>query len=300
MSFAGDVKTELCRAPMGRRCCVQAEAYGVLLYCNTFSAGEIRIITESEAFAHRLPVLFKKAFRLTFDRLPEGEGKQVFIITDPEKLSQIQQAFGVDRLALALHVNFAVVEESCCRSAFLRGAFLAGGSVTDPRKGYHLELATSHHSVSREVLALMREQELEPKAAQRKGNTVIYFKQSNRIEDFLTCVGAPLAAMEVMNAKLEKDLRGSVNRRVNCDAANLDKAVEAAMAQVEAIRRLEERGEIPSLPDKLRQAAALRLAHPEDTLSQLAERFDPPITKSALNHRLRKLVELGREENTEN
>ena len=189
-----------------------------------------------------------------------------------------------------------MVEEACCRSALLRGAFLAGGSVTDPRKGYHLELATSHHSVSREVLALMRELDQEPKSAQRKGNAVIYFKQSEKIEDFLTCIGAPLAAMEVMNAKLERDLRGKVNRRVNCDAANLDKAVEAAMSQVEAIRRLEGSGTLVTLPDKLREAAALRLAHPEDTLAQLAQRCDPPITKSALNHRLRKLVELGRPE----
>ena len=167
--------------------------------------------------------------------------------------------------------------------------------MTDPRKGYHLELATSHLSVSREMLALMREMELEPKAAQRKGNAVIYFKQSDRIEDFLTTVGAPLAAMEVMNAKLEKDLRGSVNRRVNCDAANLDKAVEAAMTQVEAIRVLEEQGRLAALPEKLRETARLRLEHPEDTLAQLAQQCDPPITKSALNHRLRKLVELSRE-----
>ena len=295
MSFAGDVKTELCRAPLSRRCCAQAEAYGVLLYCNTFHAAQARIVTENGAFAQRLPLLFKKAFRLTFDSLPQGGGKQIFEITDPNKLAALHQAFGTDPRALALHVNFAMLEESCCRAAFLRGAFLAGGSVTDPRKGYHLELATSHHSVSREVLALMRELDQEPKSAQRKGNAVIYFKQSEKIEDFLTCVGAPLAAMEVMNAKLERDLRGKVNRRVNCDAANLDKAVEAAMAQVEAIRRLEKAGTLITLPDKLREVAALRLAHPEDTLAQLAQRCDPPITKSALNHRLRKLVELGRE-----
>ena len=294
MSFARDVKAELCRAPLNRKCCAQAEAYGALLYCNTFHAGEARIVTENEAFGQRLPTLLKKAFRLSFDRVPQGGGKQVFAITAPEKLAEIYQAFGADRNALALHVNFAMLEESCCRSAFLRGAFLAGGSVTDPRKGYHLELATSHHSVSREVLALMRELDQEPKSAQRKGNTVIYFKQSDKIEDFLTCIGAPLAAMEVMNAKLERDLRGSVNRRVNCDAANLDKAVEAAMGQVEAIRRLEAAGTLVTLPDKLREVAGLRLAHPEDTLSQLAQRCNPPITKSALNHRLRKLVELGK------
>ena len=295
MSFSVDVKTELCRAPLSRKCCAQAEAYGVLLYCNTFHAAQARIVTENGAFAQRLPLLFKKAFRLTFDSLPQGGGKQIFEITDPNKLAALHQAFGTDPRALALHVNFAMLEESCCRAAFLRGAFLAGGSVTDPRKGYHLELATSHHSVSREVLALMRELDQEPKSAQRKGNSVIYFKQSDKIEDFLTCTGAPLAAMEVMNAKLERDLRGKVNRRVNCDAANLDKAVEAAMSQVEAIRRLEGAGGLITLPDKLREVAALRLAHPEDTLAQLAQRCDPPITKSALNHRLRKLVEFGRE-----
>ena len=295
MSFSGAVKEELCRAGLNRRCCAQAEAYGVLLYCNTFNGGEARVVTESGPFAQRLPALFKKAFRLDFDRLPEGEGKRIFTLSGPDKLEAVRRSFGLDPGAVALHVNFAVLEEDCCRAAFLRGAFLAGGSVSDPQKSYHLELSTSHHSVSREVLALMRELGLEAKSSQRKENMVLYFKQSDRIEDFLTCIGAPVSAMEVMNAKLEKDLRGKVNRRVNCDAANLDKAVEAALAQVEAIRRLEGDGRLLTLPDKLQEAARLRLAHPEDTLSQLAEQCDPPATKSALNHRLRKLVELGRE-----
>ena len=294
MSFAAEVKNELCRIPLNRKCCAQAEAYGILLYCNTFTHHEIRIITENEALAQRLPALFKKAFHVTFDRLPEGEGKQVFRIEDAEKLAVIQNSFGGDDLALALHINYGVLEENCCRISFLRGAFLAGGSVTDPQKGYHLEMSTSHQSVSREMVALMRELDLEPKDAPRKGNAVIYFKQSDRIEDFLTSIGAPISAMEVMNAKLEKDLRGSVNRRVNCDAANLDKAVEAALLQVEAIRALEANGQLKQLPEKLQEAARLRLEHPADTLLQLAGRFDPPITKSALNHRLRKLVELGK------
>ena len=151
MTFGGEVKNELCRLEVHKKCCAQAEAYGVLLYCNTFSGDEVRIVTEHEAFAQRLPVLFKKAFRLTFDRLPQGEGKYIFSIQDPGKLETIHQTYGSDRAALALHINFAVLEEDCCRASFLRGAFLAGGSVTDPRKGYHLELATSHHSVSREI-----------------------------------------------------------------------------------------------------------------------------------------------------
>ena len=294
MSFSADVKQELCRAPMSRKCCAQAEAYGILLYCNTFSSGEIRIITESDALAQRLPSLFKKAFQVSFDRLPDGEGKHIFLINDPEKLAAVQQVFGGDKRALALHINFGVLEENCCRISFLRGAFLSGGSVTDPQKGYHLELSTSHQSVSREMVALMRDLELEPKDAPRKGNAVIYFKQSDRIEDFLTSIGAPISAMEVMNAKLEKDLRGSVNRRVNCDAANLDKAVEAAQGQIEAIRILEENGVLATLPEKLQEVARLRQEHPADTLVQLAGRCDPPITKSALNHRLRKLIEMSK------
>mgnify|MGYP000028072998 CR=1 FL=1 len=295
MSFSSEVKAELCRTALSRRCCAQAEAYGVLLYCNQFTASQVRISTESTAFAARLPALFHRAFQLSFDRTPEeGAAKQIFSITEPDKLSALWSAFGHEPAGtLAHHINFAVLEEEHCRLAFFRGAFLAGGSVTDPAKRYHLELATSHRSVSREMLALLREEEFAPKDADRKGNSVIYFKQSEYIEDFLTAIGAPVAAMDVMTAKLEKDLRGSVNRRVNCDAANLDKVVEAAQGQLEAIRRLERSGRLETLPDKLQEAARLRAAHPEDTLAQLAEQCSPPVTKSALNHRLRKLVELG-------
>ena len=298
MSFSERVKMELCTIPLSRLCCAHAEAYGVLLCCNTFSAREIRIITSNPAFAERLPVLFRKAFQLTFDQLPDGtekDRKKVFAIHDPQKLAAILPVFGRDPGDLAHHINFGVLEEHCCKAAFLRGAFLSGGSVTDPQRSYHLELATSHLNVGRELLALMWEMSQEPKLAQRKGNAVVYFKQSDRIEDFLTSIGAPLSSMEIMNAKAEKDLRGSVNRRVNCDAANLDKAVEAAMTQVAAIRRLTRSGRLDTLPERLREAARLRLEFPEDTLAQLAEECDPPITKSALNHRLRKLVELASE-----
>ena len=294
MSFSSEVKAELCRTALSRRCCAQAEAYGVLLYCNRFSLSEVKIVTESPAFAQRLPLLFKKAFKITFDRLPQGEGKHIFSIQDPKKLQTIRQTYGAEGEAVALHINFAVLEEPCCRMSFFRGAFLAGGSVTDPKKGYHLELTTSHQNVSREMLALMRECDFTPKAAARKGNSVIYFKQSEYIEDFLTAVGAPVAAMEIMNTKLEKNLRGSVNRRVNCDAANLDKAVDAAQGQIEAIYRLEERGMLEELPDKLKEAVDLRVAHPELTLAQLAELCEPPVSKSAFNHRLRKLMEMAR------
>lgn len=296
MSFSSQTKEELCRTPLARKCCAQAEAYGVLLFCNAFSNREIRVITESGSFAARLPQLFRKAFQLDFDSLPENEGgKRVFAITDAGKLRRIFDAFGFDPAdSLAHHINFAVLEEDHCRTAFFRGAFLAGGSVTDPAKRYHLELATAHLSVSGELRALLLEAGFSPKETLRKGNSLTYFKQSEAIEDFLTAIGAPLAAMEIMNAKAEKDLRGSVNRRVNCDAHNLDKAVDAAQEQIEAIYTLEQRGMLAELPDKLKEAVDLRMAHPEMTLSQLCALCDPPVSKSALNHRLRKLLGLAK------
>ena len=296
MTFSAQTKAELCRQGMSRRCCAQAEAYGVLLYCNRFDAGEIRIVTESEPFAARLPGLFRKAFRLDFDRAPgEGEAKRIFSLSAPDKLRAISAVLGYDPAeSVAHHINFAVLEEDHCRTAFFRGAFLAGGSVTDPAKRYHLELATSHYNVSRELTVLLREAGFAPKETRRKANYMTYFKQSDAIEDFLTAIGAPLAAMDLMNAKAEKDLLGSINRKVNCDAANLDKTVEAAQGQIEAIERLAERGLLQDLPDKLKEAVDLRAAHPELTLAQLAELCDPPVSKSAFNHRLRKLMELAR------
>ena len=299
MSFSYDTKNELCRLPVQKLCCARAEAYGILLFCNTFSATEVRIITENPHFAARLPKLFRRAVNLQFDRQPEQEqeeGKRIFQITDQKKLDHIINLLGFDpQQNLVLHINFGMVEETCDRAAFLRGAFFAGGSITDPQKRYHLELTTSHLQVSRELNSLLQECGYPPKSLSRGGSLITYFKQSDQIEDFLTLIGAPVAAMNVMSAKLEKDLRNSVNRRLNCDSANLDKAVEAAQEQMEAIRRLQAAELLEQLPDKLQETAALRLEYPELSLSELAAEFDPPVSKSCLNHRLRKLLELSRD-----
>ena len=296
MSFCAQVKQELCKLPPNRSCCAVAESYGVLLFCNTFSPRSARIVTESRDFAQRLPRLFQKAFGLTFDQLPESDqGKQIFTVDDARKIRHIYDVFGLEAATnVALQVNLGILEEDCCRAAFLRGAFMAGGSVTDPEKRYHLELATSHLRVSREVRTLMDEMGFAPKCIDRAGSHVLYFKQSDLIEDFLTTLGAPVCAMGIMEAKVEKDLRNGVNRRVNCETANLGKAVDAAQEQLAAIRRLEDRGLYRDLPDKLRKTAELRKAHPEATLQELAELEDPPMTKSAINHRMRKLIELSR------
>ena len=298
MSFSGDTKTELCRAPLQRSCCARAEAHGILLFCNTFQKNLIRIVTESRAFARRLPKLFHKAFGLSFDRLPEdseGTGKLVFEITDSAKLETIVNVSGFSmEQNLSLHINFGLLEEDCCRTAFLRGVFLAGGSVTDPAKRYHMEFVTSHYKVSRELEALLMDMGFQSRATTRSGNFITYFKQSEHIEDLLTLLGAPVAAIDIMSAKVEKNLRNEMNRRVNCDTANVGKAVDAAQEQLAAIRCLREEERLEQLPQKLQETALMREKHPEMTLVQLAETFEPPLTKSCLNHRLRKLVELGK------
>ena len=296
MSFSSDAKAELCRDFINKKCCALAEASGVLLYCSGMGPDQIKLVTESEAFAARLPQLFHKAFRLDFDEFQEG-GKFSFWINDPEKIAKIFEAIGYSPAeSITLHVNYGLLEKDCCRLAFLRGAFLSGGSVTDPAKRYHLELTTNHHKVSRETERLLSEQGFAPKATLRNGSSILYFKQSEAIEEVLAWLGAPVAAMGVMEAKIEKDMKNKINRIVNCDNANTSKVVEAAQSQIAAIRRLRERGKYDGLPDKLKQTAELREQNPEANLQELAALFDPPLTKSALNHRLRKLGELAAEE----
>lgn len=296
-SFSYKAKAELCRAPVQRLCCARAECYGALLYCNTFTVREVRIITENPEFAARLPRLFQRAFNVRFDRQPDESsgGKLVFQITEREKLERILDTLGYDpRQALVMHVNFALLEEDCCRAAFLRGAFLAGGSVTDPEKRYHLELCTSHMQASREVSTLLREMGFLPRGVMRGGSAVIYFKQSEHIEDLLTTLGAPVAATEVMTAKVDKEIRNGANRAMNCDMANVNKTLDAVAAHQEAIEKLEKAHVLDKLPEKLQETARMRLQNPELPLAQLAALFDPPISKSCLNHRIRKIMEEAR------
>lgn len=297
MSYASEVREELCRVLPEKQCCRMAECYGILLYCNTFSKREIRIVTENRSFAERLPRLFWRTFGLEFDQFPsiEQPGKHTFVMDSREKLDRIFSAYGLDHEAMALHINLGVLEENCCRQSFMRGAFLAGGSVTDPDKRYHLELVTGHIKVSDEAHSLLYELGLEPKDARRGGSSILYYKQSDRIVDFITMIGAPLCAMKIIQAKMEKEVRNGVNRRVNCDTANLSKAVDAAQQQLAAIRSLRERGKFDQLPEKLRQTALLREQYPEATLSELAELVEPPVSKPAISHRMRRLIECSEE-----
>ena len=299
ISFSSAARAEICRELPHKHCCAKAQCFGILLFCNSFQDDGIKIITESREFACILPKLFKKAFDLDFDSYPSlaSSGKLVFLIRDPEKLSEIMEAFGFSAGdTLALHVNYPIVEEECCKVSFLRGAFLAGGSVTDPGKGYHLELATTHQAVARETELIVREvMDFTPKTAARGGAQVLYLKQSEQISDFLTRLGAPVAAMGIMEARLEKELNNKVNRRCNCDDANTSKVVEAAQEQLAVIRVLRERGILEGLPEKLNQAAIAREQNPSGSLTELAAMMEPPITKPAMNNRMKKLAAIAKE-----
>ena len=296
MSYSYNTKAELCRVAPENNCCAVAECYGMLLYCNTFSVREIRILTGNKILGKRVVDMFLSAFTTSFDIMPDEDepGKQAYIITDPKKISRIFEAYGYSKESLlAHHVNLGVLENDCCNKSFIRGAFLTGGAVTDPIKSYHLELVTAHFNVSRQTYSLLLEMGFTPKETSRSGNYIIYFKQSSAIEDFLTFIGAPIHAMELMSAKIEKDVRNSVNRKVNCDTANVSKTVDAAAAQIEVIERIKASGRFESLPEKLKQTAELRVEHPELSIKELAEISVPPVTKSCMNHRIRKLFAIS-------
>jgi len=178
MSFSKQVKAELCTLPIGKKALALAEAYGAFLYGNTFTQAEIRILTESRVFGSRLQALLQKAFGFGFDLMPPdgSTGKGSYTIKDQDKLAQIADAVGYDPLAHLSHaINFGILEEADEREAFVRGALLAGGSVTDPEKSYHLELTTSHRNVSRGMVSLLQEMGFSPKDTVRRGNYAIYF-----------------------------------------------------------------------------------------------------------------------------
>ena len=301
MSFSSDAKAEICQNRIDKRCCAVAESYGVLLYCNTFSPGEIKISTSNAEFAERLPKLFRKAFGISFDIHPsaeaEGSVKKNFIIKDPVKLETVFNAFDLSKdTTLAQHLNYGVIENECCKISFLRGAFLAGGSVTSPEKRYHLEMTSSHHSAARETMPILQEFGFSPKESSRAGNALVYFKQADAISELLALIGAPVISMDVLTAKVEKEMRNTITRQINCDSANADKTVAAAQEQITAIKRFANEYGLDALPEHLKDAALLRITNPEASLADLAKLSSPKVSKSCLSHRLKKIMSMMPEE----
>ena len=296
MSFSTEVKNELCRISMQRTCCTRAEAYGALLHASVFSHKEIRLSTENAAVARRLQALLQRAFFVVCE--PQRVGRKLQLaVTGTEAVGRIFDALGYDRKShITYHLNRNVLEEDCCIAAFVRGAFLMAGTVAGPEKKSHLELKTTHQSLAGEETSLLLDLGLAPKQMRRGSAHILYFKDGASVEDFLARIGAPHAAMELMEAKVEKNIRNTINRQVNCETANLVKAADASARQIAAIRAvLSTRGE-EGFPENLRETVRLRLEYPTDSLAELAQRFDPPLSKPGLSHRLRKITELASKE----
>ena len=277
MSFSTEVKNELCSVSMSRACCTRAEAYGALLHASVFSHKEIRLSAENAVVVRRLQALLQRAFFVDSEAESCGR-KQQLIINDAPRIGRIFDALGYDRKNhITYHLNRNVLEEDCCIAAFLRGAFLMAGTVAGPDKKSHLELKSTHQSLTGEETSLMLDLGLAPKQATR--------------------IGAPHAAMELMQAKVEKNLRNTINRQVNCETANLVKAADASARQIAAIKSVLREGGEEAFPDNLRETVRLRLSYPTDSLTELARRFDPPISKPGLSHRLKKITEFAAKEN---
>ena len=293
ISFSKKAKNELCRAPLGRGCCQQAEIYAMLLYASVFSHRQIRMTTESPALARRMERLLDRVFGVTAKAALSGS-RWVIQITEERTLRTMMAQLGYDyKSYVTYHLNRNMVEDDCCTAAFLRGIFLMGGSVAGPDKKSHLEIKCSHQSLCREVVSLMLDHGMEPKVTARRNGNLIYLKSTAAIEELLTRMGAPHAALSIMEAKVEKNLRNRINRQVNCETSNLMKTTDASARQIAAIEQALQAGGIEIYPENLRETVDMRVANPAASLAELAAMFEPPISKPGLNHRLRRIMQIS-------
>lgn len=291
MSFTTEIKTELCRVTPQAPCCIRAECLGMLLFAHQANRKGIRIQSEHGEVRRRVLSLFRQAFGISAET-----GENGIVVQDPDDIDRVFSAFGYGAPESVLQLNRAAVEEDCCKNAFLRGAFLTGGTISTPDKGYHLELVTGHYYVSRQSAALLMDMERAPSILMRRGYYVLYYKDSEKIGDFLSAIGATNASMELMLMKVERELRNNVNRRSNCEVGNIGKTVDAAIRQKAAIQKLKAQGRFDALPEALKETARLRLEYPDLPLQELCQLFEPPISKPGLNNRIRKLIQLSEEE----
>lgn len=285
MSFSIEVKEELVKTVPGSRHCQLAELAAIIHFgcrIEQDEKGKWKIVlhSENEAVARKYFTLWEKTF---------------IINTDVEKALQAVKVFDEDKQTRRLceGVSPLLIKNSCCKRAFLRGAFLCVGSMSDPRKGYHLEFVCDYESQANQLQAAIHSFEIEAKIVRRKKYYVVYLKEGAGIVDLLNVMGAHLSLMNLENLRIEKEMRNSINRQVNCETANIAKTVNAASKQIEDIRLIEAHMGLSSLPDNLREMALVRLSYPESSLQELGGYLNPPVGKSGVNHRLRKLSEIA-------
>ncbi len=294
MSFSADVKNELLTIEQGN-CCQTASDYAFLLFGRSFASDEISVLTENEAIAESFCNAVKHFSGAEISYEKAGGKKFRASVTDKAVISAIFEKLGISDKAIKKRINFANITEPCCYNAFLRGVFLACGTVTNPEKEYHLEFSVSSKGLCDDLLRIFDEFEPTPKVTPRGGAYTVYFKSSTDIEDVLALMGATENSMMYMHAKLVKDIRNKVNRKVNFDQANINRTVASATKQYEAIAKIKEKMGFDSLPPELREIAQLRFNNRVSSNSEIAAMLSKPLTVSGVNHRFQKLIKIAGE-----
>ena len=311
MSFASDTKQELCEIE-DKPCCALAELAALVHGAGTLRIGRggpsVVMTTEAPRVARRIFSLCKESFGFTPElrtqmRKRLGRRNTYQVVLPPERAGEVLVRTGLlfksgEGLRIRRSVPLSLLRKRCCKHAYLRGAFLAAGTISDPGKGYHLEIVASTEEYVQSLAGLIQKLEIPAKVVPRRESFVVYLKESEIIVEFLNRMGAHQALMALENVRITKNVRNNVNRAANCDNANVDKTMDAARRQIEAIEQIEREMGFARLPRHLREMAEIRLENPETPMKELGECFDPPISKSAVNHRLRKLVEIAREMQT--
>ena len=294
------VKEELSRQVSTARHCRIAEIAALLSACGRMTAdGILHFQTENYAVVRKYFTLLTKTFNIdTAIAIREScqmkKGKVYFVeIADPAQIETVLQGtkLSVDKCSgETLYAgNGLVIQQSCCKRAFIRGAFLASGSISDPERSYHFEIVCTAEAKAHQLQDIIKTFGMEAKIVMRKKYYVVYIKEGSQIADILKVMEAPISLMELENIRILKEMRGSVNRQVNCETANINKTVSAAVKQIEDIVYIRDTIGFEGLPENLEEIAKARLERPEATLKELGEGLDPPVGKSGVNHRLRKL-----------
>lgn len=295
MSFAYDVKKELCKVAEEKSCCLLSECYGFVLGCRSFSKSEIVLQSEHEEVARRFCWLLRQVCGIHTRPLVPARSGGFYTVRLRESFNclTVLGAFGYSGDEPFLRINRGNFEDDCCIGAFLRGMFCACGSVTDPNRDYHFEFSVGKYHLAQDLTALMGEYLSRPKITTRKSGYVVYHKESEKIEDILTYMQAVNSSMALMEIKILKDLRNKINRATNCETANLGKSLEAGRRHLDAIATIETLASLDMLSAELKEIAVLRRDHPEASLSELGEMLETPLSRSGANHRLSKIVDIA-------
>ena len=308
MSFSSRVKEELSRRIPDARHCRIAEISAILGMCGTVCIHEdsyhIRIYTENVTVARKLFLLLKETFGIRGEILirqshtPGRSRAYVVLIRDAENVKRILEACKMIDRDGEIGENYSTVRtyilrQDCCRRAFIRGAFLASGSMSDPDRFYHLELVCQNEERAMQLQSILATFGLDAKTVVRKKYYVVYIKEGNQIVELLGLMGADSALMELENIRIVKEMRNSVNRKVNCETANLNKTVSAALRQVADIEYIRDTKGLDFLSPQLEEMARVRLEAPEASLLELGSMLETPVGKSGVNHRLRKISEIA-------